>query len=98
DQVRVAAQVQRPALVAGDSLTHALPAFAVTVEVTMLELDARALRRLGDEADLPLALPLRVALQLPAGTDVPAHQDARGRLEGEHARPSALAPVHAAVG
>jgi hypothetical protein len=63
----------------------------------VLELDARPLRRLGEEAHLDLARLLEVGLELPLWADVPADHDPMRRLVGEHARPAALAPVHAPV-
>src|SRR5436190_18264840 len=56
-QVGVAPQVKRPAVAAGNAVADALPALAVAVEVAVLEFDAGALGRLGDEAHLPFARP-----------------------------------------
>ena len=59
----------------------------------MLELHARAVGRLGDEAHLDLAGAVEIGLDLPLQVDVPAEHDALGRLVGQHARPAALAAV-----
>src|SRR5438132_8176399 len=80
EQVGVALEVERPALGAGDALADALPALAVTVEVAVLELDARALRCLGDEAHLPFTRRGGIALQLPGRADLPAHEHPVRRL------------------
>src|SRR4051812_23537347 len=69
----------------------------MVVEVAVLELDARALRGLGDEGDLDLARLRRVGLDPPLRADVPAEHDAARRLVDEHARPVAFAAVDAAV-
>ena len=63
----------------------------------MLELDARALRRLWDEADLDLAGPLEIGLDLPVRADVPGEHDPLRLVVGEHAPPLTLAAVDAAV-
>src|SRR5215207_7373909 len=90
-------QVERPAALGVDRAALALPALAVAVEVAVLEFDTCALRGLGDEANLHLARLLEVGLDLPLRGDVPAEHDPVRRLIGEHARPLALAPIHAAV-
>src|SRR5215212_11928772 len=97
DDAGVALEVERPAALAVDALANALPPFAMTVEVAMLELDTRAVRALRDEAHLDLAGLVRVGLDLPLRADVPAEDDAVGRLVREHPRPAALAAVDAAV-
>src|SRR6185437_594289 len=97
EELAVAAQVERPALAAGDAVADMLPALPVAVEAAMLELDPGALGRLGDEAHLPLARLLRIALELPLRADQPAHEQAVRRLVGEDARETALAAVDAAV-
>src|SRR4051812_1591820 len=93
----VATQVERPALGPGDAVADVLPALAVAVEMTMLELDTRAPRRLGDEAHLPLARSGGIGLEPPGPGNVPAHHHAVRRLVGEHAREAALASVDPAV-
>jgi hypothetical protein len=90
-------EVEAPALVAVDSFADAFPAVAVAVEVAVLELDARAVRGLGDEAHLDFAGPVWVGLELSVGADVPAEDDPVRRLVGEHTGPAALAAVDAAV-
>ena len=97
EQIRESLQVKRPPLGATDRGAHAFPALAMTIEVSVLELDARPLRSLGDEPDLDLAGLLEVGLQLPARADVPAEDHPVGRLVGEDARPMALASVDAAI-
>src|SRR5262249_20585084 len=86
-----------PAALGADSVAFSLPGLAVAVEVAVLELDSSPFRRLGDKAHLDLARLLEIALDLPLRADVPAEDDPIRRLVGEHARPSALAPVDAAV-
>src|SRR3954451_18464906 len=98
EQGGVPVQVERPSGVVGDSVTDGLPAVAVPVEVAVLELDAGALRGLGDELHLDLAGVVRIRLDLPLRADVPAEHDAGGRFVGEDGRPPALAAVGAAVG
>src|SRR4051794_8414570 len=92
-EVCVTAEVQPPALRGGDAVAGAVPSLAVTVEMTVLQLDAGALRVLGDEPHLDLAALLGVRLDLRVGRDVPAEDDAVGRLVGEHSPPLALAPI-----
>src|SRR5947209_428686 len=96
-QVGVPLQVKGPALAAAHALAQALPALTVAVEVAVLELDPRALVGLGDEADLHLAGPLQIGLELPVGAYVPADHHSVRRLVGQHPRPPALASVHAPV-
>src|SRR5689334_20669761 len=93
----VAVQVERPALVGRDAVSDRFPARAVPVEVAVLELDARALRRLGDEPDLDLAGVVGVGDELPVRADVPAEDDALVGLVGQDPRPPALAAVLADV-
>src|SRR5947208_12817680 len=57
-------QVERPAAVAADGFARALPAFAVAVEIAVLELHPGSLRALGDETHLDLAGLLEVGLDL----------------------------------
>ena len=63
----------------------------------MLELDARTVRGLGDEAHLDFAGLVAIGLDLPLRADVPAEHDPVRRLVCEHPRPAALAAVDAAV-
>src|SRR6185436_4120913 len=97
DEVCVPAEVEPPAIGGGNAVAGGFPALAVTVEMTVLQLDAGALVVLGDEPHLDLAALARVGLDLPVGRDVPAEDDAVGRLVGEHGRPLALAAVGAPV-
>src|SRR5438094_3511855 len=90
-------QAAGPAAGRPDGVAHLLPALAVAIEVPVLELDARAVGRLADEAQLDLARLVEVGLELPLRADVPADDEAVRRLVGEHARPAALAAVDAAV-
>jgi hypothetical protein len=53
-EVGVSLQVQQPALMAGDTVTHALPAFAVPLQLSVLDVNASPLWRLCGEAHLPL--------------------------------------------
>src|SRR5437764_12350363 len=69
----------------------------MTVQVAVLEHNAGPLRGLGDKADLDLAGPLAVGLDLPLRADVPAEDDPVWRLERQHSRPLALGAVDAAV-
>src|SRR4029079_10035551 len=91
DHLGVALQVERPALIAVHAVANPLPAFAVTVEVAVLHLDADAVGALGDEGHLHLARLVGIGFELPLRTDVPAEHDPVGRLVGEHSRPAALA-------
>ncbi len=75
DKVCIASQVEGPAGVAVDTLSQRLPARSVTIEMAVLELQARALRRLGDEQDLDLAGVGFLRLELPLRADVPAQHD-----------------------
>ena len=61
-RVAIALEVQRPALIGTDALAYALPAVAVTIDVTVLELDPSPLGRFGDDAHLDLTAPARVRL------------------------------------
>ena len=63
----------------------------------MLEFHSRAFRVLGDEPHLDLVGVVEVGLDLPVGADVPADNDPVGRLESEHASPTAFAAVGPAV-
>src|SRR5919108_350807 len=72
DQLAVAREIQRPALIASDAVAHLFPTFAVPVEVTVLELHSSSVGRLRDEADFDLARLLEVALDLPLRADIPA--------------------------
>jgi hypothetical protein len=82
-----------PAARRADRVTHSLPARAVAVEVSVLELDVRALRPLGREPNFDLARPLGIGLDLPARADVPAEYEAVRRFVGENPRPVALGGV-----
>src|SRR5687767_8647944 len=66
-------------------------------EMAVFDLDPCPLVTLGDEADLDLAGLLEIRLDLPLRADVPADHDSVGRVVGENARPTALAPVDAPV-
>src|SRR5215471_2715950 len=97
DQGGVTGEVQRPSAVGADALADRLPAGAVPVEVAVLQLNAGAVRALGDEAHLHLAGQVRVVLDLPLRADIPAEHDPVRRLVGQHPGPPALAAVHRAV-
>ena len=97
DEVRVAGQVERPSPITIDTVAKRLPARSVAIEVTMLELEARPFRRLGDKPDLDLAGVALVRLELPLRADVPAEDDPIGWFIREDAGPSALAPIGGAV-
>src|SRR5450755_4532364 len=97
EQGRVPGQVQRPPGLVAHTLADGLPAWTVTVDVAVLQLQAGAFRGLGDEPDLDLAGPLRISLDLPLRADVPAEDDPIRWLVGEDARPTALAAVNPAV-
>src|ERR1700736_3699955 len=90
-------QVERPALVAVDSFANAFPAFAVPVEIAVLDLDPGPLGSLGHETYLPLADLGRVGLDLPVRADVPTEHDTPRRLVHQDVRPMALAAIDAAV-
>src|SRR5262245_50105817 len=63
----------------------------------MLQFDAGAIWRLGDELHLDLAHLPGIGLDLPVLTDIPADDDALGRLVRQHARPTAFVAVASAV-
>src|SRR4051812_250014 len=96
-QIRVARDIERPTLIAGDAVAQAFPAVPVTVEVTMLELDPRPLGRLHEEADLDLASAVEIRLELPVRGDIPGEHQAFRGLVHEDARPLTLAAVDATV-
>src|SRR2546421_306989 len=96
-QAGEAQQVQRPAALASDALADPVPAVAVPVDVAVLELYASAVRGLSDEAHLDFAGLVQVRFNLPARVEVPAEHDPVGWLVGQHACPTALAPVDRAV-
>src|SRR4051812_30945401 len=85
-QVGIPLEVQRPTLIAGNSVALAFPAFAVALQIAVLDLDAGAVSRLGGEAHFPLAGPGRICLDLPLRADVPTQEHSVWRLVGQHAR------------
>src|SRR5215203_1242496 len=91
----VAVEVDRPSLV--DTGADALPARAMPLEVAVLELDACAVSRFGDESDLDFAGVVGVRLELPGGPDVPAEDHAGRRFIDEDPRPVALRAVLGSV-
>src|SRR5579871_799891 len=72
DKARVASQVQWPARVMCDAVGDGLPSRSVPVQVTVLELHARAIGCLGSEPHLDLADVVRLVFDLPRRADVPA--------------------------
>src|SRR4029453_356257 len=76
-----------------DSGPDGLPSVAVAIEIAVLQLYPRALRRLDEEPHFDLASEIGVGLDLPPRADVPTEDDAVRRLERKDARPSTLAPV-----
>src|SRR5438046_607908 len=86
-----------PAAGRADGIAHLLPAIAVAVQLAVFEVDARASVTFGREANLNLAGPLEVGLDLPLEVDVPAEHEQRRRLVCENTRPLALASVGSAV-
>src|SRR5580693_178373 len=75
EPLRERTQPDLPAPVRADRVAHRLPAVAVAVDVTVLELDPRTRRAVGDEPDLYLTRPGRVGLDLPLHRDVPTEDD-----------------------
>src|SRR5680860_1258553 len=75
EEVRVAVEVVRPSLAGADPVADTGPAVAVPVEVTVLDVDSGAVIGQGGEGHLDLAGSGRVALDLPAGADVPAEHE-----------------------
>src|SRR4051794_30465301 len=67
----VAGEVQRPAVVDVDALTHGLPASAVAVQVAVDQGDPGAVLVHGGEGDLDLAGAGQVGGHLPVRADVP---------------------------
>src|SRR6185437_8051036 len=96
-QIGESPQVQWPALITGNTIMHALPPFAMALQLSVLDLDASSLRRLGHEPHFPLTDLVRIGLDLPSRIDVPAEEHPVGRLVGQHACPAALAAVDATV-
>jgi hypothetical protein len=90
-------KIERPTSLAINALANAFPAFAMAVEVAVLEFDPGPLRRFGYEPNLYLARPCRVGLDLPTSIDVPANDDTIRRLVGQNASPTALAAIDSAV-
>src|SRR5258708_24737160 len=97
EQGGVPGQVERPSLVAVDAVADRLPTGTMPLEVAVLQVDPGAVRSLSHEPDLDLTGQLRVGLDLPLGTDVPAENHAGWRLVGQDPRPTALAAVYGAV-
>src|SRR5437879_1342434 len=97
EQGSVPGEVERPSLIALDTVADRLPTGTVPVEVAVLQLDPSAARSLSNEPDFDLAGELRVGLDLPLRVDVPAEHHAGWWLVGEDPRPSALAAVEGAV-
>jgi len=65
----------------------------VAIEVAVLELDARALRRLGDEAHLDLARLLGVRLDLPARVAPSRGSNTRSAVISDRAPSTAVMPT-----
>src|SRR4051794_18774055 len=78
EQLRVAIEVKRPALVAFQRAAEALPAFAVAVEVAVSEVDAGAVSVDRGEGDLDFAGVFGLGFQLPVGRDVPGQYEPMG--------------------
>src|SRR5262249_8527262 len=65
-------QIERPALIALDSVTHAFPALAMAFKVTVLKLQPSPAWRLSNESQPPFTCLVGIAFDLPARADVPA--------------------------
>src|ERR1035438_1145594 len=91
------AEIERPSGLAVHAVADYVPTVAVAVEVPVLEFDACAVRRLGDESHIDLAGLLDVRLDLPLRADVPADHDSIRRLVREHPGPATLAAVDTPV-
>src|SRR5215470_7525118 len=90
--LRVKIQQVWPATI--DVLAHLLAGrSAETLEVAVLELDARAATRLGDEAHLDLGCELRPRLGFPLGADFPGNDQALRWLPDAHVPDHHIAPV-----
>src|ERR1700722_1148821 len=96
-QICVPLEVERPAPIAGDTIAHTFPAIAMAFQVSVLNLDARSLWRLGGKAHLPLTDLLRFGLQLPLRADIPCQQHPIGRFIFQNACPTAFTAVDTAV-
>src|SRR5262245_16514318 len=69
----------------------------MSVDVAVLERDARAIRSFGNEPHLDLARVGVVRFELPRRPDVPAEHDASRGLVRQYPRPPAFAAVGSAV-
>src|SRR5215510_5606078 len=86
-----------PASFATDRLAQVLPTVAVSLDVAMLQLHARSIRRLGSEPHFNFARFRGIGLDLPIRIDTPANYDAFGRLIRQDPPPVTLGAVDAAV-
>src|SRR5262249_14672078 len=78
-----------------EDAAHLIAPRSVEVKTAMLQLDARGIRALGDEADLDFRFQIRVVL--PVGVDLPVEHEARRRLPRQDAAPGTGAAIVAAL-
>src|SRR5215831_14562287 len=90
-------EVERPALVAAETIAQTLPALGVPLEIAVFEIHSGPIRCLGGEPHIDFTCPRQVGLELPVRADVPAEHDSVRWFVGEHPREAAFAAVDAAV-
>jgi hypothetical protein len=71
EELDVTPEIQRPTLITTDTVTHALPAFPMSLEPSVLNLNTRSLGRLRDEANLPFTDFVGICFDLPMRADIP---------------------------
>src|SRR5262245_28512990 len=88
-------QYPAPTALRLERAAHGLGRLAETLELAMLQLDARQRRTEHDEAHLHLGGEIRIVL--PVRADLPGEHDAAGRIPHQHLAPLAFAAVGGAL-
>src|SRR4051794_30026412 len=78
---------RRPTAGRAHSLAHAVAALAVSIEVTVHEIDARLLLSHGGERDLHFTRLREIRLELPLGSDLPCNHETMRWIPREHSSP-----------